>query len=146
MEISCGCLIIHDKKLLICRPKWDRPDWNIPKGKMDDGETYLSAAIRETLEETNIDLSIVQKRIQELGLMPYLKNKKLYLYLVEIDSVPLLKCNSFYESNGGLEPEMVDYKWIDLDEYPNYMNKGLIIALDLIKDRIINFIGEDNES
>jgi 8-oxo-dGTP pyrophosphatase MutT (NUDIX family)/phosphohistidine phosphatase SixA len=35
---------------LIHRPRYD--DWSFPKGKLDPGETYLVAAVREVFEET----------------------------------------------------------------------------------------------
>lgn len=35
---------------VVHRPKYD--DWSIPKGKLDRGETHISAAFREVLEET----------------------------------------------------------------------------------------------
>ncbi|MDQ6909524.1 MAG: NUDIX hydrolase [Actinomycetota bacterium] len=38
--------------LLVHRPKYD--DWTIPKGKLDDGERDLDAAIREVQEETGL--------------------------------------------------------------------------------------------
>ena len=38
--------------LLIHRPRYD--DWSIPKGKVDPGETFLQAAIREAKEETTV--------------------------------------------------------------------------------------------
>lgn len=108
----------------------------------DDETSYLVTAIRETKEECNIDIN-VNKRIETIGLVPYLKKKNLYLFLVEIETIPEIKCNSFYESNGGLEPEMVDYKWIGIDEYDKYMSKGLKNAFDLIKERVINFIEKE---
>ncbi|MDQ6927493.1 MAG: NUDIX hydrolase [Actinomycetota bacterium] len=36
--------------LLVHRPKYD--DWTIPKGKLEEGETDLEAAVREVEEET----------------------------------------------------------------------------------------------
>lgn len=140
MITSCGCIIVHKNKILICRPRWDSEDWNIPKGEMNDDETsYLVTAIREVKEECNIDIN-VNKKIETIGLVPYLKNKNLYLFLVEIDEVPEVKCNSFYKSGGELAPEMVDYKWIGIDEYSKYVSKGLVNVFDLIKERVINFI------
>ncbi|MBC7463424.1 MAG: NUDIX hydrolase [Actinobacteria bacterium] len=35
---------------LIHRPRYD--DWSLPKGKLDEGETHISCAYREVLEET----------------------------------------------------------------------------------------------
>jgi 8-oxo-dGTP diphosphatase len=38
--------------LLIHRPKYG--DWSFPKGKLDPGETFEGAALREVLEETGL--------------------------------------------------------------------------------------------
>ena len=38
--------------LLVHRPKYG--DWSLPKGKLDDGETFESAALREVEEETGV--------------------------------------------------------------------------------------------
>ena len=35
---------------LVHRPRYD--DWSLPKGKLDDGETFVAAALREVEEET----------------------------------------------------------------------------------------------
>jgi len=146
MTTSCGSIIIHNNKILICRPRWDSEFWNIPKGTMNDNETsYLITAIRETKEECNIDISL-SKRIEIIGLVPYLKYKNLYLFLVEIDEMQEIKCNSFYNNNGEFIPEMVDYKWITIDEYHKYFSKNLITVFDLIKERIINFMEGINKS
>lgn len=39
--------------LLVHRPKYD--DWSLPKGKLDDGEEWLAAALREVHEETGVE-------------------------------------------------------------------------------------------
>lgn len=38
--------------LLVHRPRYD--DWSLPKGKCDEGETFLQTAEREVLEETGL--------------------------------------------------------------------------------------------
>lgn len=38
--------------LLVHRPRYD--DWSMPKGKLDDGETFEAAAVREVREETGV--------------------------------------------------------------------------------------------
>jgi 8-oxo-dGTP diphosphatase len=42
--------------LLIHRPKYD--DWSFPKGKLDPGESFREAALREVLEETGLICSL----------------------------------------------------------------------------------------
>jgi 8-oxo-dGTP diphosphatase len=38
--------------LLVHRPRYD--DWSLPKGKLDPGESFEQAAVREVLEETGV--------------------------------------------------------------------------------------------
>jgi len=38
--------------VLVHRQRYD--DWSLPKGKLDDGETWLAAAVREVEEETGL--------------------------------------------------------------------------------------------
>jgi 8-oxo-dGTP diphosphatase len=51
--------------LLVHRPRYD--DWSFPKGKLDPGETFEQAAIREVEEETGLKCRI----IRELATMRY---------------------------------------------------------------------------
>jgi ADP-ribose pyrophosphatase YjhB (NUDIX family) len=57
---SAGLLIIQDNKMLLAHPT--RAPWygtyTIPKGKVEEGETYLNAALRETKEEVGVDINI----------------------------------------------------------------------------------------
>jgi len=58
---SAGLLIIQNNKMLLAHPVKKRlkyGTYTIPKGKLMKGETYLEAAIRETKEETGIDIDI----------------------------------------------------------------------------------------
>ena len=41
-----------DRVLLVHRPKYD--DWTLPKGKLDPGEGFEEAALREVEEETGL--------------------------------------------------------------------------------------------
>src|SRR5690606_16203606 len=53
--LAAGALTWREKGgrlqvLLVHRPRYD--DWSIPKGKLDKGETFPAAAVREVAEET----------------------------------------------------------------------------------------------
>ncbi|MCD9638787.1 Nudix hydrolase 23, chloroplastic [Datura stramonium] len=55
-----GCLIEHDKKILMCRRKI-HPSyglWTLPAGYMEIGESAAEGAIRETWEEANAEVEI----------------------------------------------------------------------------------------
>jgi 8-oxo-dGTP diphosphatase len=50
---AAGGIVERDGRvLLVHRPKYD--DWSFPKGKLDDGETWEEAALREVEEETGL--------------------------------------------------------------------------------------------
>ena len=55
-EKSCGTIIINDNKVLVIRQK--QGFWGFPKGHMELGENEIQTAIRETKEETNLDVVI----------------------------------------------------------------------------------------
>lgn len=55
-EKSAGCIIIEDKKVLLV--KQTSGNWGFPKGHLEKGESETEAAIRETKEETNLDVVI----------------------------------------------------------------------------------------
>jgi 8-oxo-dGTP diphosphatase len=50
---AAGGVIVRDGRvLLVHRPKYD--DWTLPKGKLDDGESWEEGALREVAEETGL--------------------------------------------------------------------------------------------
>lgn len=50
---AAGGLIVEKGKIaLVHRPRYD--DWSLPKGKLDPGETFEAAALREIEEECNL--------------------------------------------------------------------------------------------
>ena len=50
---AAGCVVRHgDRVAVIHRPRYD--DWSLPKGKLDPGETFEAAAVREVEEEIGV--------------------------------------------------------------------------------------------
>ena len=56
-EKSCGCIVINEKNEILL-VHHNAGHWGLPKGHMEEGETEIETAIRETKEETNIDVEV----------------------------------------------------------------------------------------
>lgn len=119
--ISCG-FIIEDKsnKILVGTSTRYSVVWCVPKGKMEDGESYLDTAIRELKEETNIDYySLDVKYFLELPFTKYkYKNKKLKLFYIKVTndlSLYELKSSTYFEDKYGNKfHEMDKFTFLEL--------------------------------
>ena len=50
---AAGGVVVRDGEVLVVhRPRYD--DWSLPKGKLEDGESWEDAALREVHEETGV--------------------------------------------------------------------------------------------
>jgi 8-oxo-dGTP diphosphatase len=55
--LAAGGVIRRDGRVAVVhRPKYD--DWTLPKGKLDSGEGFEEAALREVREETGFDCEL----------------------------------------------------------------------------------------
>lgn len=117
-KISAGIIILNkNNQILGCKPfgKYDgRCD--IPKGGIEIGELPYDAAIRETFEETGLDLSGI--KLEEIGFCEYQPKKDLHLFKCnyEIPDLSILKCTSYFKLNESEYPEVDGYEWIDIED------------------------------
>lgn len=69
---AAGCVVTRPREngepeyLIIHRPRYD--DWSLPKGKLDKGETFVDAALREVEEETRVR----GKKLRPIGAVGYI--------------------------------------------------------------------------
>lgn len=114
---SAGLAIVYNNKLLVLHPTNHQHNdgYSIPKGKIEKGEDKIDAAIRETKEETNIDIKkemigeegpVVEYRKRKKDGSPGKKYKNVYWFFVPIDNL----------SQIGMEKEELDQDDLALDE------------------------------
>ena len=121
MKYTCGIFLRNIVgEILICHATNSNGIWSIPKGLVDDGEDYESAAIRELFEETSIKLEDLDiSEIRPLGIYPFRSGKKtLVPFLVDfkddwtkINTV----CHSMVLNRPIPFPEVDKFLWVDYD-------------------------------
>jgi len=116
-RLSCGIVIVNQEhELLLCHVT-GRGHWDLPKGGIDDGETPIAAALRETREETAIVLAADE--LVELGRFGYSERKELHLFATRMQrfDVARLWCESHFSEHwtGRRLPEMDAYGWFGFE-------------------------------
>src|SRR4029079_12564676 len=86
VKAAGGVVLLDGRIALVHRPRYD--DWSLPKGKLDPGESFEDAALREVWEETG-----VRGRIrQELQPVEYVdrkgRDKLVRWYRMDVDGEP----------------------------------------------------------
>jgi ADP-ribose pyrophosphatase YjhB (NUDIX family) len=82
--ISCGCCVIkyvgNTPHILLVRPSYRFNVWGIPKGHIEQGETYEMCACRETYEETGI-VPVIIEFVNAVNTFSKRYNKTVYAFL-----------------------------------------------------------------
>ena len=102
---AAGGVIVRDGRVAIVhRPRHD--DWSLPKGKLDPGESWEEAALREVQEETGLRARITGELTPAHYLDAKGRDKTVRWYRMEI------------VDEGALEPsgEVDELRWVTPEE------------------------------
>ena len=101
---AAGGVVLRDGRVCVVhRARYD--DWSLPKGKLDGGESFEDAALREVHEETGLRCRLVR----ELEPVRYLvrgRPKLVRYWVMEV------------EADEGFAPddEVDEVRWVEQDE------------------------------
>lgn len=109
-EKSCGTICISDEKVLVIRQK--QGFYGFPKGHVEEDETEVETAIRETKEETNIDVLVDESLRFSLS---YSVNDTIDKEVVYFIAKPQNENIRIQES------ELLDATWVDIDDVYNIL-------------------------
>lgn len=130
--LSCGILVRSPKGWLLAHATMT-PRWDIPKGKIEEGETPIEAALRETIEETGIDLSDKRELMRDMGRHAYIPKKDLHLFVLDVDEAFDLtdcKCSTVVEGKRGTYPEADRWEWVHRSQLRARLGKGMIAYME----------------
>ena len=106
--IKCAGIIpisyIDRKVLMIQHPEGH---WGFPKGHIENDETEIETALRETKEEVNLDVIIDETKRYEIH----------YITHNNIDKTSVYYLAKTKNKNVTIqETEIADYKWLNIDD------------------------------
>ncbi len=110
--LAVNVAVLHEDKILLTQRE-DFETWILPSGGVEDGESIAQAAIRETKEETGLDVELTRL----VGVYSRLSNMSPG-YMVLFAAKPIggeIKCQ---------EGETIAVKWFAFDEIPNPLSAG----------------------
>jgi 8-oxo-dGTP pyrophosphatase MutT (NUDIX family) len=125
--VAGGGLVYTPQKtvLLIFR----RGKWDLPKGKLDEGETLEACAVREVKEETGLSSAIIEKHLTTTW-HTYHQDGKLILkeshwYLMQTPLEEALKPQE--------DEDIESCRWVPLNDLQAYMQNTHPSIIDVIK-------------
>lgn len=115
---AAGGLVLNGNGELLMM--YRRGHWDLPKGKVDEGETLEDAALREVSEETGLHNIRILKPLQTT------------YHTYSYDGLEILKPSSWYlmESFGNeslvpqIEEDITDLKWVTKEEAERLKNEA----------------------
>lgn len=130
--LSCGILVRSPDGWLLAHAT-RTPRWDIPKGRVDPGETPIQTALREALEETGVDLTEFSDQLKDHGQHPYIPKKDLHLFTLDVDTAFDLSncsCSTNVVMAHGEYPETDKWEWVPTDQVRGKLGKGMISYME----------------
>ena len=109
-EKSCGTICFDKEKVLMV--KHNKGHWAFPKGHVEENETEFETAIRETFEETGLEVEIT---LPERFVITYSPKEDVIKDVVYFIAKPISKELKRQEA------EIAQIEWVPMDEAADYI-------------------------
>lgn len=115
-QIGVGVILLKDDKILLGKRLYDKsgPNWGFPGGHLDKFEAVEDCAIRETKEETNLN-------VKKLQFLTYTED-----FFKDINEHFITLIFISKEFSGELsnkeEKSFEDWKWFDMNKLPENLS------------------------
>ena len=110
--LAVNVAVIHENKILLTQ-RDDFETWVLPSGGVEDGESIAKAALRETKEETGLDVELIRL----VGVYSRISNIS-PVHAILFTAKPVggeIKCQ---------EGETIAVEWFAFDELPSPLSAG----------------------
>ena len=128
-KMTCGTIVSDGARVLLGHATRS-PRWDIPKGLVESGESFVEAAIRELREETG--LLAAADDLVTLGVHDYLPAKRITLFRWHLNPLPdpsQLVCNSMIPAGKSWIPEFDRFGLFEWPEVYERVGKNLAHVL-----------------
>ncbi len=119
--------VVSDSKdniLMIFR----RGKWDLPKGKLDKGETIEECAVREVEEETGVKEITLGEKITTT----YHTYSEYGKHILKESHWYKMKCNDHQKVVPQTEEDITDIKWVKKSDLKNYISNTYQTILDVL--------------
>lgn len=136
--IQCGAsvIIMNSKKEFLLLKRIDNNCWCFPGGSAELGEQIEETAIRETKEETGLDI-----HFNDLQLLHVFSGKELYYKYPngdEVYNVDIVYLVKTYSGDIILDDENKEFDFFSIEEFPQEISPPVVPVVNFLKQKFYN--------
>ncbi len=134
LMVGAAILVVDEEQHLLLLKRSDSGCWGLPGGATEPGERVESAAKRETLEETGLE-------VDGMSLFGVFSGPELYYQYPngdEVYNVTIVYISREWNGKVTLNNEHTDWKWFAFDEIPVDISPPIKPVIQMFKDRFFH--------